>query len=454
MTNDNRSAIALTMLASLRILLKDKPWIVALLLGLAAQLLFTLHIDRPGRIMFDEVHYVPAAKALLALSEPRNEEHPLLGKELIAVGIAVFGDNPVGWRIMSSFAATATVIGGFALVWLLLGAVRPAVIAAVLLALNQLVFIQGRIGMLDSFLAPFILWAMTLMLWAMRAEPKQVRRRWIGASVLLGLAVAVKWAAVPYVALAGLAFIVLRIRAHWQVSPRGWSVSFGKAFGAALSAKDQPIWRGLGTIPGLALLGAVSIAVYFLTFLPAFFYAEHPMMLAGLLPYQAEMYALQTQVLRSHPYQSSWWTWPFMVRPIWYWYEPDDGIQRGVLLIGNPLIMWGGLVAVLAGIIAWFRGGAIKPLAMTLLWVASVAMYAIIPKSLGFYYYYYLSGIFLCLAIPVAFHHFDRGRNRGLEDWFAAASLLVFIYFYPIISGAALADAQSFQHWMWFDSWR
>jgi dolichyl-phosphate-mannose-protein mannosyltransferase len=47
--------------------LQTRPWLVALLLGLAAQTLFTVHLDRPSRIMFDEVHYVPAAQALLNL---------------------------------------------------------------------------------------------------------------------------------------------------------------------------------------------------------------------------------------------------------------------------------------------------------------------------------------------------------------------------------------------------
>ena len=104
--------------------LRTRPWIVALLIGLAAQTLFTVHIDRPTRIMFDEVHYVPAARAILDLEGPRNIEHPMVGKELIAAGMALFGDNPFGWRIMPSLAGTATVLGAFAFLWLLLGAMR------------------------------------------------------------------------------------------------------------------------------------------------------------------------------------------------------------------------------------------------------------------------------------------------------------------------------------------
>ncbi|WP_213982136.1 phospholipid carrier-dependent glycosyltransferase [Sphingomonas sp. dw_22] len=426
--------------------LQSRPAIVALLIALAAQALFTLHLDQPSRIMFDEVHYVPAAQALIDLSAPRNTEHPLLGKELIALGMMVFGDNPIGWRILPSLAGTATVVGVFAFIWLLLGGrMRPALVGAALAALNQSLFVQARTAMLDVFLGAFVLWALVLMLWAMKGTPRQVRWRWIGASVLLGLATAVKWAAVPYVALAGLAFVVIRILDARRAK---------KSIDSAFWMKNQPHWPGLATIPGLAILGAVSIITYFLTFAPAFFYASDPLSLSGLLDLQRQMYGAQTQVLRHHTYQSDWWSWPLMIRPIWFFYEWDMGAQRGVLLIGNPVIMWGGLVGVLACLAAWFRSRAIRPLAGALLWIASVAIYIVIPKSLGFYYYYHLSAIFLCLVLPVAFDHFDRGRNKGWEEWFTALSLIAFGYFYPILAASPLHDGQSFNYWMWFPSWR
>ena len=424
--------------------LRTRPWTVALLLAIAAQMLFTLHLDQPSRIMFDETHYVPAAKALLALEAPRNIEHPLVGKELIAAGIALLGDNPFGWRIFPALAGTATVLGVFAFLWLLIGTMRPALVGAALAMFNQTLFIQARTAMLDVFLGAFIVWGLVLMLWAMQGQGRQVLHRWIAASFLLGLATGVKWSAVPYIALAAAAFLVIRARDARRAK---------RPLSAALSGRDQPHWPGLSAFAAFALLGAVSITVYFVTFLPAFFYASEPLTLPRLFTLQGEMYALQTQVLRPHTYQSDWWSWPLLIRPIWYFYEWDAGAQRGVLLIGNPLVMWGGLLAVLACYWAWFRDKAIRPLAVALLWTASLAIYVVIPKSLGFYYYYHLSGIFLCLALAVAFHHFDRGRDRGWEEWFAAASLVVFVYFYPILAASPLKDSQGFRHWMWIPSW-
>lgn len=421
--------------------LHDRPFLVALLLGLATQLLFTIHLDQPGKIMFDETHYVPAAKALLALEGPRNIEHPLVGKEMIAAGIALFGDDVFGYRILGTVAGMGSVLGVFALIWLLTGAMRPAVGGAVLAALNQTLFVQARTGMLDVYFGAFLLWGIVLLLWAMRGTSGQVLRRWLGAAVLLGLATGTKWSAIPYIALCGLAFIAIRL-------------VDAKRSGSMFAGRNQPHWQGLPTIPALLILGVVSIATYFLTFLPAFFYAQNPLTLSGLIPLQQEMYALQTQVLSSHTYQSDWWSWPLMIRPIWYFYEPDTGAQRGVLLIGNPVIMWGGLAAVLACLGAWFKSRSKPALAAALLWIASIAIYVVIPKSLGFYYYYHVSGLFICVALAIAFHHFDGGRGKGREEWFVAAALVAFVYFYPILAASPLQDSQGFTHWMWFPSWR
>jgi len=410
--------------------LAARPLLFALLIGLAAEALFAFHLDRPSRLMFDEVHYVPAARVLLALERPANVEHPLLGKTLIAVGMRLFGDNAIGWRAIATLAGTATVLATFAFLQLLTRQPRTAAIGALLVVLNQLVFIQARIAMLDAFLGALLLWGLTCLVWAMRSPPRWTLWRWALGSALLGLAIGVKWLALPYVALAGLAFVTIRFR----------------------DGVDHAHWRGLGMLPALLLLLLVAGAAYALTFLPAFFYTERPLTLATLVPFQQEMWALQTQKLASHPYQSSWWSWPLMLRPIWYFYEPDQGAQRGVLLIGNPVIMWGGLVAVAACWWAGLRHRARHQLAIALLWTASLLVWALIPKSLGFYYYYYLPGIFLCLAIALAFAHFDR--KRQWDAWFLGASAVAFVYFYPILAAAPLAGPASFARWTWFDSWR
>lgn len=406
-----------------------RPILTGTLIGAAAMFLFTLNITRPSTIVFDETHYVNAARMLQGLIQPVNIEHPLLGKLLIVCGMTVFGDNALGWRIPSAIAATLVVLGVFWILWVLFHRTRTAVFGALFAMLNITVFIQGRIAMLDGFMAAFLTLAILAMLRAAFAPTDRVWRHWTLGSVLLGLAVAVKWAAAPYVAWAALALIAVPLRDG-----------------------NTRHFAGLRVIPALAVLGLVSIATYFATFAPAFFYRRDAMTLAGLIPFQEVMYAQQTQVLPPHPYQSSWWTWPFIVRPIWYLYENVDGAQRGILLLGNPAILWGGLVAVAWCLWAGLRRGSGTLIGIAALWTCSFAIWAIIPKSLGFFYYYYPSTIWLCLALAAAVHHLPARRKHWDEAYLAAVALL-FVYFYPIVSASALPDAGAFQHWMWFRTW-
>jgi dolichyl-phosphate-mannose-protein mannosyltransferase len=398
-------------------MLDRRPRLAALLLGLATFALFALHLGRPGTIVFDEVHYVPAARAMLDFSMPMNSEHPPLAKQAIAIGMALFGDGPIGWRAMSVVAGVATVLGGFAILLLAFGRVPVALIGAVLVALNQMVFVQARIAMLDGFLGAFVTCGIAALVWA--GQGRSFLRLAL-AAILFGAATATKWAAAPYVALACLAIL--------------WSLRARPA--TALAATFA--------------FGTIAVATYFASFVPLFFHARDAFAPGDLIAQQWRMLDSQTQILRPHPYQSDWYSWPLMLRPIWYFYEPDAGVQRGVLLIGNPVVLWGGLASIVACGVAWWRGS--KPHgALAGLWAFSLAIFAVIPKSLGFFYYYHLSSVFVALALAAAIYRYATPRAQLAV---VGAAAIAFLWFYPILSGAALPDDQAFVRWMLFDGWR
>jgi dolichyl-phosphate-mannose--protein O-mannosyl transferase len=294
--------------------------------------------------------------------------------------------------------------------------------------LNFMVLVQARIAMLDGFMAAFVVLAVAAMAWAMRGNVVRSRWRWTLGAGLLGLAIGVKWAAVPYLGYAAIGFVLLK-------------------------RQDPSRWPGLRWWSAWGLLGLGAGLAYAATFAPAFFYAREPMTLAGLLPFQLEMYARQTQILPPHHYQSAWWSWPVIGRPIWYFYEMAEGAQRGIFLLGNPAVMWGGLVAVAACALGWLRTREVRLGVAAALWIGGFAVWAIIPKSLGFYYYYFLPAIWLSVALAVAI---DRWRT-WLRDWdeaYLVAVTCLFVYFYPILTAGALAGPRSFLRWTWFVDWR
>lgn len=422
---------------------RPHPYRAAAGLALLAQGLFSYRLTIPTKPMFDETHYVPAARTLIALAGPTNIEHPLLAKEIIAGGILLLGDDSLGWRFFSTLAGTATVLGVFAIVFLMLGRVRPAVFGGLFAVFNGTVFVQARIGMLDGFMAAFAILGLVALLWAMRAaDGRQAWVRWILGAVLLGLAVAAKWAAAPLIAFAAIGFVLLRLHD---------ARATGRSVFAALNPGGHRHWPGMAAIPAVLVLGAASVAAYLVTFAPAFFYTVDPLTLGTLLPFQQRMYDRQTLPLPSHPYQSAWWSWPLMVRPIWYLYERVDGAQRGVLLIGNLAVLWGGLVAVGACLYRGVRDRAPRLLAAAGLWVGSYAMWVVIPKKIGFFYYYYLPSIALCVALAVAFDHFPAARRRDVA--FLTVVIVLFAVFYPVLSAAPLPGPGAFRYWTWSSSW-
>ena len=407
-----------------------RPVLIALALGIAAECLFLVNLGIPNKPVFDEIYYAEGARAIAHLNAPYNIEHPLFAKTMMAAGILLFGDNSFGWRFFSTFAGAGVIMSVFAIGWQLFGRVRPALYAALFVLLNCTVYIQARIAMLDGYMAALVLMAISAMIAAARAPGERTRRWLVVAAVLLGLAVGAKWSAIPFVAFAGLAMMWLKTR------------------------HERAYFRGVALVPGLAILALVSIATYALTFLPAFFYRYLPLTPATFVAHHARMLTQQLAVLPQHPYQSSWWTWPLDLRPVWYLYEPIEGIQRGILMLGNPAVMWGGLIAVAACLYAGVRDRARPMLAIALLWLGSYGIWALIPKKIGFFYYYYLPSIFLGLAIAAALEHYVEPRLKYASEAALVLTFVLFAWFFPIISAAPLDTDQAFLRWMWFDSWR
>ena len=406
----------------------SSPWPALVLLLVAAEILFLVNLQHPLQMYFDETHYVPAARDLIDRIAYRNVEHPLAAKTLIGLSIWLFGDTTFGWRLMSTFFGCATVAAVFLIAHSLFRDLRTSVLAGLLALLNQMLFVQARIAMLDVYMSAFLLLAFWCLIDSYRRE-RGVRSRLIACGLLLGLAVGSKWLAIPYAAAAGLGFLVLKLRGEG--------------------------WRGVSAPEGLLWLGGLGLVTYLATFAPAFLVARNPLTLAELIPHQFVIYAQQTQPLAQHPYQSDWWQWPLISRPIWYLYERVEGVQRGVLLIGNPAIMWGGLVAVLACLVGGIRARDPRLLLVAGLWAFSYGIWILIPKKIGFYHYYYMPSLFLALALAAAFHHFCRGRRlRWLPPAFLVLSAVFFAYFYPILAALPLQGDDALLAWTWFESWR
>lgn len=411
-------------------------WTVAFTAAFLALCLVRLTI--PSTPYFDEVHYVPAARALLELSRLANPEHPPLGKELIALGIALFGDRPLGWRIASVLVVTLGFFAAMRAMWFASLSRFATVAFGILLATSFVLFVHARIAMLDGIMAGFALVAIWMCAGAFR-EHETARRRFALAGLTIGCAIATKWNVALLAALPGAAFLAIRARAaRWRflTATRGLPVG-------GMSLVEAGVW-----------LGVLPLVVYALSFAPYAFLERNPVTPAGLLALNERMLALQQQVVTPHTYQSVWYEWLLNWRAIWYLYEPIDGAQRGIMVIGNPLTMLLGLPAM-----AWCAwAGLVKKrvdaAAISLLFALSLFLWIVAPKPVQFYYHYLLPSCFLMAALALAL---DELWRRGWR-WGPLVALVgacgIFAYFWPILSAAPLDGPDPFLRWTWLDSWR
>ncbi len=421
-------------------------WCIGITLAFAALVWWRLGI--PSKIYFDEVHYVTAARKLLQLI-PANVEHPLVGKEMIAGAIALLGDSPMVWRIPSALLGTIGFYAFARAMWFASGRVFATQAASVLLFTDFSWFVQSRIAMLDMVMAGFGM----IGLWQVAAAVRQsgpgafggteriglIRARLALAGICFGLAMGAKWSVVPAVALVGVGFVVVRVRA------------------AGKHATDAAPLRGIALMEGMFWLGSVPLAVYLLTFLPILFYHKGAVGPQAIFAWHRDMLRLQASVVRPHPYQSVWWQWMVNWRAIWYLYEVVDGGQRGILLVGNPFSMLAGLPAFGWCVWAGLKRARTDALALALFYGLSLGLWAVDGKPIQFYYHYLLPGAFLmgCLALALDALTRAQGRWRWAGSGGLVLAVALFGIFFPIIAALNLGhDDTSYEVWMWLRSWR
>ncbi|HKJ56865.1 MAG TPA: phospholipid carrier-dependent glycosyltransferase, partial [Nitriliruptoraceae bacterium] len=303
--------------------------VVPIVLVAMAVVTMVVGVGSPDRIFFDEVYYVNDARDFLEFGvEDGFVVHPALGKMLIATSITIFGDTPLGWRLLGA------ILGAIG-VWLVYDMARrlglriaAAGLAALALALDGVWIAQSHTAMLDIHLGFFVV----LGAWALVQDRNHVRRAddaalaaaaaplsvpvpAVAGSAAAAAAVATTSAAtttsaasgVPNSRADGIESTPPRLRSLPRPG-RWWLVLAGVSFGAGVavkwsgalalvaagivvagwelarrrlllgSARDQP-WSWLGL--GLGALVLVPLAVYAVSWIPWFVAFDNTYMASG-----------------------------------------------------------------------------------------------------------------------------------------------------------------------------
>lgn len=378
-------------------------------------------IDQVPTLIFDEYHYIPAAKTYLSHNPILNTEHPPLGKFIISRGILALGDNPMGWRLMSTIFGALTLAGIFIWSFLLFNSLSTALFTTVLTVANNMLYAQSRIAMLDTFMAAFLIWAgLSFSYWW--KHRKNHKGLFISA-LFFGLALATKWFALFPITMAGLFLLI-----------NAWKTK---------------------SLQSVFIFTLTTLFTYSICFYPFATHGSNSWM--DFFNWQIDMWNQQQAVTTSHPYMSPWWSWPLQLRPIWYSYSTnaDNTLFQGVALIGNPILLWGGILAVISCLWrVWEKKCAIAK-EVLLIYLVCLLSWAIIPRKITFFYYYYPAVLTLSFVWASAWDGFRPLLKSHFElaRWsFACIALWGFIYFLPILSGRP-SPIHELGAWAWFTSW-
>ncbi|MCK8675148.1 phospholipid carrier-dependent glycosyltransferase [Rhodococcus sp. HM1] len=485
---------------------RARGWVVTLFVtALAAITRFAmLHYPTDAKTpVFDEKHYVPQGWQVLTGGWIEDNPgyglvvHPPVGKQLIALGEALFGYNGWGWRFSSAVAGTILVLLVVRIVRRLTRSTLLGALAGVLLVVDGVTFVSSRMGMLDVFQAMFVVGAFGCLIVDrddVRARMARVAAedrigvstwgprlgvRWwrFGAGVLLGLAVGTKWSGVYFIAFFGLmsvAFDVAARRAYGVRRP--W-------VGTAL--------RDIG--PALYALVLIPLGVYLASYW-AWFASETgvdrhavgtkigtdgpfsfvPDSLRSLWYYSANVLEFHSGLTNSagnhHPWESKPWTWPMGLRPMLYYFAEGDRIRgcgeeqcvKAVMLIGTPALWWVSLAMVAWGL--WqivvrrdWRWAAV----LTGYGAALLPWFATLDRQMYYFYAvplapFLVMGVALVLGDVLGPARASRERrSTGLLVVCLYVGLVVanFVWLWPILTALPITVAE-WHDQLWLPSWR
>ena len=371
-----------------------------LAIGVLSLSFLLLGIGRPSVPIFDEYSYVTGARSFLNWTQYTNPEHPPLAKMLIAAAMKAAGDSPFGWRLAGAVCGALTLMAIFFWTYLLLGDYRLALTAAALTLFNNFLFVMSRVAMLDVFYFAFVMWGVLAFTASILLDLSIVKRRvlLLTTGLMFGLGTACKWNAVVTLAAVALVAVVLY-------------------------ARNTRYLRQVGTPTLILALVIFPIVAYSLAFWPLCRRFHLPFTVGELLSLNAFIWRYHVNCPGNPALDSRWYHWLFRSTP-----------ERGLsYLMGNFVVVWGGLLALL--ICAWrfCRSLALPEGLVTMFYAVNLLQRVVIPQQRTVYYYYYPSAMFLGVAIAIAISRTQTQRIFGVRISLIIllAATIFFIYCYP-----------------------
>jgi len=412
-----------------------------LLLGVAlAAALFRLPgLNYPSEEYFDEVYHAKTARQYLRGEEPTEWVHPPTAKLLIATGVWLFGYEPWAWRLAPAVAGILLAPLFLLLARRVLASERAALFATLLLLMDGVYLVQSRIAMTNVFAVLFQLLSALLLLKAATTDDELRLRDMAGLGLALGLALSTRWTSLFAWGFLGLVYLALRRQ---------------RAF--------RPKDLGLGAL-AFVLLPA---AVYLLSYVP-WMAQTHPQSLhdwwqraQAAIAWQRDIWGYHAHLNATHTYFSPWWTWPWLYRPTWYFWNSGEGTVRGIIALGNPAIWWASVPVSLWALVTGIRWRDPRRVFCGAGFFLLYLPWGLSPRTLNFSHYLFEAIPYACLSLgSLLDRRWDDGQALVARGYLLTVAAL-FLLFLPLLTAIPVPlGLWSFRFptgggiWTWFPTW-
>ena len=395
---------------------------------------------------FDEIYHARTAYEYTQGIYSYENTHPPLGKVLISVGIRMFGMNPFGWRVIG------TLFGVLMLPLMYMFSKRMtkqswvAGCVTTLFAFDFMHFAQTRIATIDVFVTFFIIAMYLAMYRYAQTDYRKTKwwKTWIFlalSGIAMGLGIASKWTGI-YAGI-GLAIIFFAIIIYRIVQNR--------------VENNSKFWKYTWSTLGLCVVFFIIIPglIYLLSYLP-FRDGVSTNVFSAMFKNQKDMFSYHSTLVAEHPYSSMWYQWPVMIRPIFYYCgDAVNGLKEGISSFGNPLVWWAGIPATIYMIYMMFRSKDKTAMFLCVGYLAQYLPWFFVTRII-FIYHYFPSVPFITLMIGYAFCDIVK-RFPKLKVYvfaYVALAVLLFIMFYPVLSGMPIDGTYAEKCLRWMSSWQ
>lgn len=411
---------------------------------------------------FDEIYFPRTAYEFLTKNPTVYENtHPHLGKIIIMWSYKLFGVNPFGYRAMGAIAGALMLPIMYALGKKLFKNHYLAMVGATLLAFECMHFVQTRLGTVDGYLVLFIM--LTFYFMASYVDMDLRKTSYIKtlvplffSGIFFGCAISVKW--IGFYAGAGIAFLFFtKMILEWKSFGYGRIVHGGKILAARNTLLTSFIC--------IFFFIAIPVLIYSLSYTPIFQIQSAaidnqkftiPEMADNIIASQKHMFEYHKGVTQDHPFKSSWYSWPIMYRPVYYYSAPikAEGQWGTIVAIGNPVIWWTGLAALIGTAIVSIKRRDKRGLFIFAGYLSIILPWAVAPRSITFLYHYFGCIPFMILAIVYMASYFINGnpKYKKYVNIYILLSALIFAAFYPAMTGLKVS-VDYIELLRWLPSW-